>query len=263
MDKLNSKNMTEVGALSELPEDEYFPWNWLIYRNDQEFSAPGVLKGDGAKRTAKEEIYCNCVKFSPAGDIWAAATSQGLVIYSLDPTLSFDPFDLKEDVTPDSIKYALAGEEWSKALIYSLHLNEEESIRLVLQSVPFDQIQMICVDVPRLFLARLFQALCTLLSSTAYIEYYLTWIMWLLKLHGEYLRMNLRRYTPILRSIQKSLLEHYNLCKNTSDMNMYSLRYLSEVCGKMVMKVEDAKEDLKKEEEEYGDMEIDEAMTHF
>lgn len=234
----------------------------IICRKDQEFIAPGVLKGDGAKRSTKEEIYCNCVKFSPAGDIWAAATSQGLMIYSLDPTLSFDPFDLKEDVTPDSIKYAIAGEEWSKALIYSLHLNEEDSIQLVLQSVPFSQIQTVCVDIPRLFLARLFQALCKQLASTAYIEYYLAWIVWLLKLHGEYLRINLRRYTPVLRSIQKCLLEHYNLCKNTSDMNMYSLRYLSEICGKELMEEEkEAVEEKEVEEEAYG--EVDEAMTHF
>ena len=88
---------------------------WIEYsinnRKDQEFIAPGVLKGDGAKRSTKEEMYCNCVKFSPTGDSWAVASSQGLIIYSLDPTLSFDPFDLKEEVTPISIKYALAGEE--------------------------------------------------------------------------------------------------------------------------------------------------------
>ena len=233
-------------------------------RKDQDFIAPGVLKGDGAKRSAKEEIYCSCVKFSPAGDIWAAATSQGLMVYSLDPTLSFDPFDLTEDVTPDSIKYAIAGEEWSKALIYALHLNEDDSIRLVLQSVPFSEIQMVCVDIPRLFLARLFQALCKQLSSTPYIEYYLTWIMWLLKLHGEYLRINLRRYTPVLRAIQKSLLEHYSMCKNTSDMNMYSLQYLSKICGRETVREEEVKEvEKKEEEEEYGEMDIDESMTHF
>ena len=240
----------------------------LTIRNDETFIAPGVLKGDGAKRSAKEEIYCNCVKFSPSGDIWAAATSQGLMIYSLDPTLSFDPFDLKEEVTPDSIKYAIAGEEWNKALVYSLHLNEEDSIKFVLQSVPFSQIQPVCADVPRLFLGRLFQALCKQLSSTCYIEYYITWIMYLLKLHGEYLRANLRRYTPVLRSIQKCLLEHYNTCKNTSDMNLYSLRFLSEICGNEGVKQEDKNEkemEEEKDEEEdgYGDMEIDEAMTHF
>ena len=96
-----------------------------------------MLKGDGAKRSLRDEIYCNAVKFSPSGDAWAAASSQGLMVYTLDPSLTFDPFDLDEDVTPASIRYALAGEEWSKALIYALHLNEEAYIRTVLRSVPF------------------------------------------------------------------------------------------------------------------------------
>ena len=50
--------MTEVGAISELPEDEYKN-NHIesLHRKDQEFIAPGVLKGDGAKRTTKEEMY--------------------------------------------------------------------------------------------------------------------------------------------------------------------------------------------------------------
>ena len=257
--------MTEVGAISELPEDEYKN-NHIesLHRKDQEFIAPGVLKGDGAKRTTKEEMYCNCVKFSPTGDSWAVASSQGLIIYSLDPSLSFDPFDLKEEVTPTSIKYALAGEEWNKALVYSLHLNEEELIKKVLQSIPFSQIQPTCAVVPRLFLARLFQVLCSQVTATAYIEYYITWIVWLLKIHGEYIRTNLRKYLPVLRAIQKCLIEHYNLCKNTSDMNLYSLQYLSEICGNTKsMEIVEEEIEKKEETEDYGDFEVDEAMTHF
>lgn len=197
-------------------------------REDDGYAAPGVLKGDGAKRSARDEIYCNAVRFSPTGEMWAAASSQGLMVYSLDPSLAFDPFDLTEDVTPDAIRYALAGEEWAKALIYALHLNEEELIRQVLQNIPFDQIHPVCLEIPRLFLARLLSLLCAQANETAYVEYYLTWILHVLKIHGEYLRGNLRRYLPALRNVQKCLLEHYNRCKTTADSNLYTLRFLSE-----------------------------------
>ena len=153
------------------------------------------------------------------------------MVYSLDPTLTFDPFDLNEDVTPDSIRYAIAGEEWSKALVYSLHLNEEECIRRVLQSVPFDQVQIVCMEVPRFFLARLLQLLCTQVQQTIYLEYYITWILWLLRTHGEYLRANPRRYMSVMRTIQKCLIEHYNNCREAADSNMYTLQYLGEMCG--------------------------------
>ena len=51
-------------------------------------------------------------------------------------------------------------------------------------------------------------------------------------------------------------------------MNLYSLRFLSEICGNEGVKQEDKnekemEEEKDEEEDEYGDMEIDEAMTHF
>ena len=37
---------------------------------------------------------------SPTGHCWAAATTEGLLLYSLDRGAQFDPTDLAEDVTP-------------------------------------------------------------------------------------------------------------------------------------------------------------------
>lgn len=198
------------------------------------------------------------------------------MLYSLDPTLAFDPFDLQEDVTPRSVYYALAAEEWSRALIYALHLNETDSIRAVLQAVPFDQIQVVCGEVPRLFLARLLQVLCEEVRGTAYLEYYVTWLTWILRLHGQYLRANPRRYMAALRSVQKCVLEHYNRCRSTTDSNIYTLRFLSEaVKGEDVEEMDVEGEgatyqgksgmgDAKEEEEgEEMDFEVDESMTHF
>ena len=187
------------------------------------------------------------------------------MLYSLDPTLAFDPFDLQEDVTPRSVHYALAAEEWSRALIYALHLNETESIRTVLQAVPFDQIQMVCNEVPRLFLARLLQVLCEEARETAYLEYYVSWLTWILRLHGQYIRLNPRRYMASLRSVQKCVLEHYNRCRSTADSNLYTLRFLSEAVKEEVeemdgevVKVEQEGGDKMEEEEKEVEEEVEE-----
>lgn len=45
---------------------------------------PGVLKGDMASRNFKPEVRVFSVRFSPTGQSWAAATTEGLLIYSLD-----------------------------------------------------------------------------------------------------------------------------------------------------------------------------------
>lgn len=45
---------------------------------------PGVQKGDMASRNYKPEIRVFSVRFSPTAQSWAAATTEGLLIYALD-----------------------------------------------------------------------------------------------------------------------------------------------------------------------------------
>ena len=44
-----------------------------------------------------------CVRFSPSGQSWCAASSEGLLIFTLNAALVFDPFDLELDITPRAI----------------------------------------------------------------------------------------------------------------------------------------------------------------
>ena len=43
------------------------------------------------------------VALSPTGQSWAAATTEGLLLYSLDQGATFDPTNLTEDITPQVI----------------------------------------------------------------------------------------------------------------------------------------------------------------
>ena len=46
------------------------------------------------------QVRTRCVALSPTGRSWSAATTEGLLLYSVDDALVFDPTDLAEDVTP-------------------------------------------------------------------------------------------------------------------------------------------------------------------
>lgn len=70
------------------------------------------------------------------GRAWAAATTEGLMIYSLDSSMVFDPFDLDIEVTPNSTRKALAKGEYSTALILSFKLNEMKLKQEVLEHIP-------------------------------------------------------------------------------------------------------------------------------
>ncbi len=70
-----------------------------------------------SKRATSIEIRCKSLRFAPTGRGWAAATTEGLLIYSLDDRLMFDPFDLDIDITPKNIRKTLDGGHHLKALI--------------------------------------------------------------------------------------------------------------------------------------------------
>lgn len=119
---------------------------------------PGVQKGDMAARNFKPEVKVFSVKFSPTGQAFAAACTEGLCIYTLDKGncklaefywekwnyimffflgVVFDPFDLSLEVTPKAIKDALKKCDYSKGLIMALKLNENNLITLALESIPY------------------------------------------------------------------------------------------------------------------------------
>lgn len=74
--------------------------------------------------------------YSVTGRAWSAATTEGLLTYSLDVAMVFDPYDLALDVTPEGIKHALEKREFTKALVLSFRLNEKDVILQVVESIP-------------------------------------------------------------------------------------------------------------------------------
>lgn len=53
------------------------------------------------------------LQFSPTGQAWAAATTEGLLIYSLNTGLVFDPWSLEIGITPVTVRETLAKQDYS------------------------------------------------------------------------------------------------------------------------------------------------------
>lgn len=97
---------------------------------------PGVQKGDMAARNHKPEVRVYAVRFSPSAQSWAAATTEGLLVFSLDKGIVFDPFNLTLEVTPKTIRQRAAAGESSTALLMALRLNEQQLVQEVLEGIP-------------------------------------------------------------------------------------------------------------------------------
>lgn len=75
-----------------------------------------------------------CVDY--LGRAWAAASTEGLLIYSLDEGVVFDPYDLTEEVTPVGVAKALEEGNFSAALMMSFRLNEKSLLTSCLEAIP-------------------------------------------------------------------------------------------------------------------------------
>ena len=93
---LNSKNMTDAGPLDLIDDDNSDEEGMDYGRRGQ--GLPGT--GRNGSRAA---VRTKCLQICPTGRSWAAATCEGVLLFSMDDDLVFDPTDLDIDVTPEVI----------------------------------------------------------------------------------------------------------------------------------------------------------------
>ena len=149
-----------------------------------------------------------CVQFSPTGRTWAAASTEGLLIYSLDDSITFDPFDLEVDITPETIQHTLRQKEFLKALVMSFRLNEVELIHKVYEAIPYSSVHFVCKDLPVKYLNRFLAFIVTQLEQTPHFEFHLLWIRELFTTHGRHLKDNRTLYLPVFRALHKGISNH-------------------------------------------------------
>ena len=98
LDFLNSKRMTDAGPV-DLINDEN---DGIIEGVDRQTRVKlgGDLPGSLPNR-GRPTVRTKCLKIAPTGRSWAAATTEGVILYSIDDSFVFDPTDLDMDVTPE------------------------------------------------------------------------------------------------------------------------------------------------------------------
>ncbi|KAJ7269818.1 quinon protein alcohol dehydrogenase-like superfamily [Mycena rebaudengoi] len=182
-------------------------------------SLPGASRGAGdmSIRRYRQEARTKCVRFSPTGRAWAAASTEGLLIYSLDDTVSFDPFDLSMDLTPQSVLDVLASREYLKALVMSFRLNEKPLIQRVYETIPRGDIRLVARQLPVLYSTS---------ERSPHLEFDLLWANTLLMAHGRYLRDRSAEYASVFRVLQKGLADFEQSISRLCEENISTLSYL-------------------------------------
>lgn len=223
LDFLNSKKMTEAGPI-DLIDDDNSDTEEVIDKQTRKnvgHDLPGSMPNRG-----RPVIRTKSLKIAPTGRSWAAATTEGVLIYSIDESFIFDPTDLDIDVTPEVVNEALKEQQSSRALILSLRLNEDSLIKKCILAVTPGDIPVVTSSVPLRYLQRLIEAFADLLESCPHLEFILRWCQELCKAHGQSIQQNSRNLLPALKSLQKAITRLHQDLAETCSSNEYMLRYL-------------------------------------
>ncbi|XP_011374679.1 periodic tryptophan protein 2 homolog [Pteropus vampyrus] len=215
---LNRKKMTEFGNLALIDQD-------AAEESGVAIPLPGVKKGDMSSRHFKPEIRVTSLRFSPTGRCWAATTTEGLLIYSLDAQLLFDPFELDTSVTPGRVRAALRQRDFTRAVLMAFRLNERELLQETLESMPWDEIEVISSSLPELYVEKVLEFLASSFEVSRHLEFYLIWTQKLLLAHGQKLKSRAGTLLPVVQFLQKGIQRHLDDISKLCDWNRYNIQY--------------------------------------
>jgi periodic tryptophan protein 2 len=168
-------------------------------------SLPGVQRGDLSKRRYKREASTKCIRFSPTGLAWAAASTEGLLIYSVDDGLSFDPFDLSIELTPQTVLATLEKQSYLEALVMAFRLNEKTIINRVYEGIPYEEIKLVARQLPTTYVPRLLGVSAEVLERGPRLEWGLRWIREVLSAHGRWIRERSVELASVLREVKRAV----------------------------------------------------------
>ncbi|XP_046978620.1 periodic tryptophan protein 2 homolog [Vanessa cardui] len=217
-DFINRRFLTEFGNMALVEERTDFEGG------DVSIRLPGVKSGDMADRKVKPEVRVHCVRFSPTGENFAVAATEGLLLYSQNAGLdgSFRPYRLETDSTPLAVRRLLGERSWGEALVAALQLNQHHLIQQCVEAVPPSDIQLTVVGLEDDYSYRLLNSLARLLEDSRHLEHLLIWL--------KYLVTDKKKVPPsVLLALEKVLTVKYSQLSKICDFNKYTIRCIKAV----------------------------------
>jgi periodic tryptophan protein 2 len=221
---LNSKLLTEAGPAGLI--DDQGNASDLEDRIDR--TLPGSTRGgDPSARKRLPEVRVTGVAFAPTGRSFCAASTEGLLIYSLDTIPLFDPIDLDLAITPSSTLHVLQNEkDYLKALVMAFRLNEAPLLRQVYEGIPHSNISLVVSELPVVYVPRLLRFVALQTEESPHLEFCLLWVQVILIAHGQWVSENRGAVDAELRIVSRAVGRIRDELRRMGEENVYMIDYL-------------------------------------
>ena len=213
----NNKNLLQSENNGFDSEDE------LEFRNRQKNILPGE------KSALVPEVKINSIQFSNTNRSFAVGTTDGIYIFSLDKSLSFNKLSIGLEVTLKDVVDAFNEGNYIKGIIYSIYLKKIEILEKYFDSIPISNVQLIADKIPFNLVSPLLDYLSNKLEKDINVQYIMIWIHLLLKKYCRQLKNSKNK--AVFLNLHKSLMKIFKGIENIVEDNIYTIKYLTEFEG--------------------------------
>jgi hypothetical protein len=129
------------------------------------------------------------------------------------------------DVTPSNCITAFKENNFMKALVYAVYLNNSELINEFINCIPKENIMLIANKLPYNVVTPLLNFLSKKLETDINLQLTMMWVLNLIKFHG----MNLKnkKNKNIFLNLNKSINKHFKGMMNLLEENKYTIDYIT------------------------------------
>ncbi|KAK7082129.1 U3 snoRNP protein [Halocaridina rubra] len=219
---IDRRKLAEIGVNLALVEERE-------NRESEELRAiklPGTRQGDMSLRSFRPEVTVTSLSFSNTGRSWAATSSEGLLIYSLDDDDLFDPIFLDVSNTPSAVRQKLKQREYSAALLMALQLNIKSLKQEVIETIPTSSVPLVVSELRPIHIEGILNFMAEMIEKTPHIGLYSKWAAVIVNQHGQTLKTRASQILSSLNALQKALTTHHTNLSKVCCHNEYTLSYL-------------------------------------